>query len=269
VSFSFGVRRVTPVTLAAAVVATLAGLTASSPARAQEAVGSDLPPETGRHHHFESPQHFVIEIRFSPFRPNVDSDPTLHGATPYGNLFGSTPRLMVSAEFDWQAFRIPHFGTLGPGVSAGFTSISAKAPFKDTTLGISDENTSLGIYPFAVMAVLRVDEFWRGAGIPLVPYAKVGLSYALWRASNTLGTSSYQGVIGEGSSIGTHLALGAAFNLNVFDAYAAQNFDDAMGVNGTYLFAEVMREDYTGLGLQKDPLRVGGTNWNFGFAFAF
>jgi opacity protein-like surface antigen len=267
VSVSFGVRRGA---LAAAIAATVVGLTASSSARAQETVGSDdLPPETGRHHHFESPQHFEIEIRFSPFKPNVDSDPALNGATPYGNLFGSTPRLMVSAEFDWQAFHIPHLGSIGPGVGVGYTSISAKAPFADTSLGISDENTSLAIYPFTAMAVLRIDEFWRGAGIPIVPYAKIGLGYALWRASNTLGTSSYQGVIGEGHSIGTHLALGVGFNLNVFDAYAAQNFDDAMGVNGTYLFAEVMREDYTGLGLQKDPLRVGGTNWNFGFAFAF
>jgi hypothetical protein len=42
-----------------------------------------------------------------------------------------------------------------------------------------------------------------------------------------------------------------------------------MGVNGTYLFAEWTREDYDGLGLQSDPLRVGGTNWTFGLAFEF
>jgi hypothetical protein len=114
-----------------------------------------------------------------------------------------------------------------------------------------------------------VDELWRGGGIPLVPYAKLGIGYALWRASNTLGTSNYNGIVGTGHSIGTHLAVGLSFNLNVFDSYAAQNFDDAMGVNGTYIFAEFTREDLTGLGFQKDPLRVGGSNFTFGLTFEF
>ncbi|HEX3770848.1 MAG TPA: MXAN_2562 family outer membrane beta-barrel protein, partial [Polyangiaceae bacterium] len=118
-------------------------------------------------------------------------------------------------------------------------------------------------------AVFRLDEFWREAHVPFVPYAKFGLEYALWRASNTLGTSNFNGVSGKGHSLGTHLAIGLAFNLNVFDSYAAQNIDDSLGINGTYLFAELQREDVTGLGLQSDALHVGGTNWAFGFAFEF
>jgi hypothetical protein len=127
----------------------------------------------------------------------------------------------------------------------------------------------LWIIPMAAMAVLRVDVLWRDVGIPLVPYAKLGLAYALWRASNTLGTSSFEGVSGEGHSWGTHIAVGLSLNLNPFDVYAAQNFDDAMGVNGTYVFGEWTREDYNGLGFQSDPLRVGGTNWMLGLAFEF
>ena len=133
----------------------------------------------------------------------------------------------------------------------------------------SGETTSLEIFPFAAMAVLRVDVLWREAGVPIVPYAKLGFGYALWRASNTLGTSNFDGVSGKGASLGTHAALGLSLNLNVFDPYAAQNFDDSMGVNGSYLFAEWTREDLTGLGFQSDPLRVGGTNWTFGLAFEF
>jgi len=77
------------------------------------------------------------------------------------------------------------------------------------------------------------------------------------------------GELGEGESLGTHLALGLAINLNPLDPYAATAFDDAMGVNNTYVFAEWTREDLDGLGLQSDPLRVGGTAWNFGLAFEF
>lgn len=249
----------------AGVVVTLAAATAQAQEDRVDPLGG------GREHNIHSPQNFAFELRFSPYTPNIDSDPALDGATPYKTVFGTKPRVFVGAEFDWQALRIPHLGSLGPGVSVGYVSMSDPAMFAMEHNGTftSGETTSLQIYPFAVMAVFRADALWRDVGIPLVPYAKVGVAYALWRASNTLGTSSFEGVEGAGHSFGTHFALGLALNLNPFDAYAAQNFDDAVGVNGTYLFAEWTREDYDGLGFQSDPLRVGGTNWMFGLAFEF
>jgi hypothetical protein len=241
---------------------------ATATAQAQE---DRLDPLNGRKHDHHSPQHFAAEIRLSPYTPDIDSDPALNGQTPYKDVFGTAPRFFIGAEMDWQALRIPHVGSLGPGVSIGYTSASDPAQFAMEHDGTfeSGETTSLWIIPMAAMAVLRADVLWRELGIPLVPYAKVGVAYALWRASNTLGTSSFEGVEGKGHSIGTHVALGLSLNLNPFDPYAAQNFDDAMGVNGTYLFAEWTREDYDGLGFQSDPLRVGGTNWTFGLAFEF
>jgi opacity protein-like surface antigen len=245
-----------------------ATLGASTLAQAQE---DRIDPLGGRVHGAQSPQHFAFEFRFSPYTPDIDSDPSLHGDTPYKNVFGTAPRFFIGAEFDWQALRIPHLGPLGPGVSIGYTTASDPAQFTTPHNGSTEsgETTSLQILPLAALAVLRVDVLWRDVGIPLVPYAKVGVAYALWRASNTLGTSSFEGVSGKGHSFGTHIALGLALNLNPFDLYAAQNFDDSMGVNGTYLFAEWTREDYNGLGFQSDPLRVGGSNWMFGLAFEF
>jgi hypothetical protein len=55
----------------------------------------------------------------------------------------------------------------------------------------------------------------------------------------------------------------------VFDEYAAKNFDEAMGVNNTYLFGELMRSDLSGLGIQSSPLRVGESTWVAGLAFEF
>lgn len=257
-----------PLRVTTGVLVLAATLGASAIARAQD---DRVEPLGGKEHGKHSPQHFAFELRFSPYTPNVDSDPALHGQDPYEKAFGTAPRLFAGAEFDWQALRIPHLGPLGPGVSAGYTNATANAQFTNPTAGSgpSGETTSLWIIPIAALAVLRVDVLWRDVGIPVVPYAKVGLAYALWRASNTLGTSSFEGVSGEGHSWGTHLAVGLSLNLNPFDAYAAQNFDDSMGVNATYLFAEWSREDYNGLGFQSDPLRVGGTNWMFGLAFEF
>jgi hypothetical protein len=250
------------------VLGVVGSIDVSRVAHAQQDVGDPL---SSRHKTFESPQHFAFELRFSPFEPAIDSDPTLNGATPYKDVFGTSPRLLVGAELDWQALRIPHFGTFGPGIGIGYTAMSANALFAMEHNGtfVSGEKTSLDVFPIDAVAVLRVDVFWRDWGIPLAPYLKAGLGYSLWRASNTAGTSNYEGVSGEGHSIGTHFAVGLGINLNFVDEYAAKSWDESMGVNGTYLFGEYTREDLDGLGVQADPLRVGGAYWTFGLAFEF
>jgi hypothetical protein len=241
--------------------------TLASSALAQDREHDALIGGGARKDRFESPQYFAAEVRFGLFNPAIDSDPSLRGA-PYKQVFGTAPRLLVSAEFDWQAIRIPHVGSIGPGIGVGYMSASDPAALSSGA-GPSGETTTLQIIPFDLIAVLRVDVLWRAFHIPLVPYAKGGLGYALWRASNTLGTSRVEGVAGTGHSIGSHVALGLALNLNPFDEYAARGFDDALGVNSTYVFGEWTREDLTGLGFQSDPLRVGGTSWTFGLAFEF
>jgi hypothetical protein len=265
----------------AAAVATAAAL-ASVDARAQER--QDL--LVSHHQSFESPQHFAAELRFMPYVPDIDSDPNLRSppagpagtttcnpssATPYASVFGSSPRLMAQFEFDWQALRIPHVGTVGPGVAIGYTKMNANATFASPHNNTcqSGEDTALEIVPTYAVAVFRADVLWRELHIPFVPYVKAGIGYAFWRASNTLGTSHAQGVAGEGASVGTQLAIGVGLNLNVFDPYAAKNFDEAMGVNNTYLFGELMRSDLNGLGIQSSPLRVGESSWVAGLAFEF
>jgi hypothetical protein len=227
----------------------------------------------GRHKIYESAQHFAIELRFSPFTPAVDSNPNLHGATPFASTLRDFSRLMFQMELDWQAFRIPHFGTLGPGVGIGYTRMSGDAQFVEahgpTGILNSGETTSLAIYPFYAVAVLRVDVLWREARVPLVPYAKLGFGYSIWRASNTVGTSDYGGHLGVGGTMGTELGVGLAFNLNTFDEYSAKNFDDSVGVNNTYAFAEYTRADLDGLGIQSNPMRVGAQSWTFGLTVEF
>jgi hypothetical protein len=235
----------------------------------------DAPIGGGRGHAYHpSPQNFAGELRVGLFNPAVDSDPAFANCTstiscsPYKTIFGTAPRVLISAELDWQALRIPDFGTIGPGVGVGYASISDPAPLA-SGLGPSGEDTTLQIIPFDLVAVVRADVLYRSLHVPLVPYVKAGLGYALWRTSNTLGTSHFNGVAGSGGSLGTHVAVGIALSLNPFDQYAARGFDDALGVNSTYVFGEWTREDLDGLGIQHHPLRVGGTSWTFGFTFEF
>lgn len=216
-------------------------------------------------HPFRSPQNFAFELRFSPYRPAVDDEPGLKG-TPFKDRFGDHPRLCVGFELDWQVFRIPYVGTIGPGIGAGIVGMSRPATTKSGRP--SGDEYSLDIYPMYLSGVLRADTFWRGIGFPVVPYAKLGLGYALWRASNSGGTSSSGGVSGKGQTFGTHMALGVAFALDALDSGASRNMDNAIGINNTYFYAEYYWLNLNGLGQDK-ALYVGTNTYAMGLAFEF
>lgn len=226
----------------------------------------------GRHRIYESPQHFAFELRFGAYKPQIDEDPALHGANPYATSFGTAPRLELAAEFDWQILRIPWVGTIGPGASIGITSASRRAHKLDQPTVLSASDQTFDIYPMYLAAVLRADVLMRKARIPLVPYLKLGIGYALWRGSTTGGTSvqpsGNQLVSAKGSSWGTHAALGLAFQLNVLDSGAGRAFDESMGVNNTYLYAEWMFSSLGNLS-GTNALRVGTSTWVAGLAFEF
>ena len=118
--------------------------------------------------------------------------------------------------------------------------------------------------------MLRADALWKDLGVPFVPYAKLGPAMAYWQASNTLGISKDRsGATGQGFTLGSQLSLGIAFNLNVLDEYTARNFDESMGVNNTYLFAEWSDTNLNGLWVQPSALRVGAATWTFGLTWEF
>ena len=219
---------------------------------------------------YASPQRFALELRFSPYVPQIDEEPGLRGK-PYERTFGTMPRLMFGGEFDWQAFRIPHFGSVGPGLGIGYTNMSDTARLlRDNSL--SGDDTSLDIWSTYLAAVLRVDAPWRELSIPFVPYAKAGLGLGLWRAGNTGGTSEAKvgtgTVSGKGYTFGTHVALGLALALDFLDRSSAINLDQAVGINNTYFYAEYYLSMLNGIG-QTNPLRVGANTWAMGLAFEF
>lgn len=238
------------------------------PGRASAA--DDGTSELDTHHNRgASPQNFAIEARVALYNPQVDSDPGLHGATPFASTFGGSQRFEVAMEFDWQALRIPNVGTLGPGIAVGYTNANGIAQRIDGGQPPSAESTTLEILPIYAVAVFRLDVLWRQAHIPLVPYAKAGLGEALWRASNTVGTSvAPNGVVGEGHSFGTQVAAGLAFNIGIFDPTSVRNLDEATGINNTYVFAEYMLSTLDGIG-QSHVLFVGSDSFVFGLTFEF
>jgi len=244
------------------VAAFFAVLASTSDARAES--------PAARRARYASPQRFAIEVRFSPYVPQIDEEPGLRGK-PYERTFGTMPRLMFGGEFDWQALRIPHFGSIGPGLGIGYTNMSDTARLLRDNSPSGDE-TSLDIWSTYLAAVLRVDAPWRELGVPLVPYAKAGLGLGLWRAGNTGGTSEANvgtgTVSGKGYTFGTHVALGVALALDFLDRSSGINLDQAVGINSTYLYAEYYLSMLNGIG-QTNPLRVGANTWAMGLAFEF
>ena len=217
----------------------------------------------------ESPQRFAFELRLGPYKPRVDEE--FGGrATPYKDTFGDRRNFYFGFEVDWQALRIPYFGTFGPGFSWGYTKKSAKAKLTGTDTN-SAEDTTLSIQPMYLVGVLRVDVLSRQLNIPLVPYAKAGLGLGLWSASTDAGVSTHDGVNGRGRSWGSHLALGGMFHLDFLEPGASLTFDDELGVNNTYLYFEYLWSDLGSSTLieNKSQMHVGTKSWVAGLAFEF
>jgi hypothetical protein len=222
--------------------------------------GAYGPPITER----ESPQHFAAELRFGPYRPNVDDSVA---GTPYADVFGDSNRFIFAGEFDWQALRIPKFGSLGPGFGFGFTQASGAG--LTMTGERSGQESTLAILPLYTVAVLRVDLLAREASIPLVPYAKAGLGAALWWSKDGDGTArDDEGTLGRGISYGYHYALGLMLELDFFEPSAARNMDAQSGVNHAYAFFEWYVSDLDGFG-SGNQMQVGTSTWCLGLAVEF
>jgi hypothetical protein len=211
-----------------------------------------------------SPQHAAFEVRFGPYNPKVDDN---LGSPVYANFFGDTNRYMFGIEGDWQAWRAPYVGSLGVGLGWGYTQMAGtnKAQFivdGETPPRIAQEST-LNIMPVYGVGVLRVDTFARNFHVPLVPYAKFGLSWAFWWVNDGLGTATNDiGEKGRDVSVGYQAAIGGMFLLDILDPAAALSADVDSGVNNSYLFFEWSMSNYGG-----DQMNVGSNNWVTGLAF--
>jgi hypothetical protein len=236
----------------------VAALALSSEAHAQMDDGLLKPARDARANYF-------FELRFGPYRPDVDA--AFGAVKPYQKVFGDDTRYMLGAEFDWTPIHLAHFGTLGVGGQLGYTSATANAQFADGS-GASAEDTKFALWMFSALAVLRIDALAKDTWIPLVPYAKVGPSVGLWEASNGLGTSEVDGVIGKGKTYGLTYAVGALLLLDFLDRQAAKTFDAEQGVRHTYLLGEYVVADVNGAG-QSSAMRVGDKTWALGLAMEF
>lgn len=215
----------------------------------------------------ETSQDAAFEFRIGRYVPSIDSE--FATARPYEETFGTKNRYSVGFELDWQAFRIPHLGTLGPAFGLSYTKISAQsfvASDPTHTLRAGEgETSSLTIFPMYVVGVLRADFLAREMKIPLVPYGKLGVGAAFWSIGNGGGTASISGVDGKGLSYGPQFALGGMLLLDALDPVSAIEMDASTGVNNSYFFVEWYVSQLNGFG-SGGQLQVGTNTWVLGLA---
>ncbi len=208
------------------------------------------------HGFIRSKQEVAFEVRFGPYHPNVDQD--VPGA-PYETIFGNGTRWSGGAELDWQLYRIPKVLSLGPGFGFAYTHSSAKAPLESGN-GDSAQDTTLAIFPMHLVAALRFDYIADHTPVPLAPYAKLGLGYALWWSSIGDSATRVNGDVGKGSSYGYVWALGVLLRLDPLEPAAAANADASLGVNNAGVFIEWFNSSLNGFGTSSG-MEVGTNTW--------
>ena len=216
---------------------------------------------------YRSPQRFAFELRFGPFRPDVDGE--FGGVRhPYQDFFGSGAKLLTQIEFDYEFFHA--FGTAAIGVGIGYFQITGTSPVANGTGLPSGDTSTLKVLPLSLSGVYRFDYFLQKRGFPLVPFGKLGLDWAYWQITDGNGNiaSDGNGGHGRGGTFGWHAAAGVALMLDFVDPDAARVFDQDLGVNHTGLTFEYYHSDISGLG-QPNRLHVGDNNWMLGLVLEF
>ncbi len=207
-----------------------------------------------------SGQEAAFEFRVGPYRPNVDDDLT---GSPYESTFGNDTRWHAGIEVDWQLLRLPDTLSFGPGIGIAYTHASADAPLASGN-GLSAQQTTLGIVPFHLVGVLRLDALADRTMVPLAPYAKLGLGYALWWSSIGERASRVNGEVARGASYGLVYALGVVFRLDPLDPASAASADASLGINHSGIFIEWFNSNLNGFGSGK--MQVGTSTWVVGLA---
>jgi hypothetical protein len=199
-------------------------------------------------------QRFAFEFKLGPYLPEIDKNYGGSGFGPYATIFGRTndrgettkeplPGVMPAISFEYQFVYLG--GPLGVGLQAAFYRDRANALYADQrpdddSVRSSADKVTFGMVPLSVFIVYRFElaaDFFR---VPLVPYAKAGMSYAFWWMRNGAGEIARDvgGAPGRGGVVGWQLNPGLMLRMDFIEPGTAKKLDQATGINHTYLFGE-------------------------------
>lgn len=244
----------------------------------------DKPGRRGRFKPDGSPQRFALEFKIGPYLPNVDRRYDGPGLGPYSTIFGPTDDLgaatgeakvgvMPAFGFDWQFVYLG--GPFGIGTQIAFFRDKARALIAEPNPGENvrseADSTRFAMVPISLLASYRfellADKFrW----VPLVPYAKAGLTYAFWWTRDGSGDISENaaGQKGRGGVLGWQLNAGGMLRLDFIEPGTAKKLDRTTGINHTYVFGELQVSRLANFGAG-NSIALGDTTWFVGLAMEF
>ncbi|GAB4531524.1 MAG: hypothetical protein Tsb0020_47770 [Haliangiales bacterium] len=237
--------------------------------------------------------HWNFGVRLGPYTPDVDSEFSASPG-PYERMYGGAG-LMGAVELE--RFFLYPLGQLGVSASVGLSSKSANAfaicgagdtgctpgevIVEDGVPKRSDgDSTSFRLIPIFVGAVYRFTFIDDQLRVPLVPYARLGVSYYLWWVTAPDGSfaeaptadcpdlSGCDGDRALGASLGWQATVGLALRAERFDAQAAQSLRNDLGIEHAGIYAELVYADVDGFGADS-KLSVGDLTWFGGLNFEF
>jgi len=215
----------------------------------------------------ESPRTMMLELHGGGYTPNVDSE--LSGATPWKDTFGGGSMTMLRMHLDYELWQAHGTLAIGAGFGYGWIDGNARNEVGDKT----DDKVGFNLLPLQLSLVYRWDWAAVEHGVPLVPYGKVGLTGAIWWATDAKDSISNArvgdaGREGQGLTLGWHAAVGVMFLLDVFSESMSIGFDNESGVNNSYIFAEYQHTSLDDFGSGKS-LVLSDDALSFGLAFEF
>ena len=221
-------------------------------------MGASLPARA------ESPRRFMAELKFGPWRPDVDSE--FKTKKPWNDTFGGGSFLMTQLEFDWEFFKT--VGVLAVGGTIGYAQAKGHGLLSDGTA--STDTTKMHLMPLSLSIIYRFDYLVQKFKFPFVPVVKGGLDAYLWWVMNGVGSVSKapDGTSGKGITFGGHATVGLMFQLDALAPMMAQTLDQEIGVNNSYLFAEYTWNWIDDFGSNKS-IDLSSRNFLAGIAFEF
>lgn len=202
----------------------LAALVLSAPAGALAAPGG-------------SPRWGSVDVGAQIYTPAIDDEFATRPG-PYERIFGAGRSWMFQLGVSRALYT--GFGSLEAGVRSGYFRRTGNSIAQDGTL--TEVETTLHIIPTSASLTYRFDWPVERYRIPLAPYVRGTLERYNWWVSDFEGKSE------SGATNGWSATAGLALLLDILDPGSARDLDREMGVNHTYVFAELTKSSIDDFG---------------------
>ncbi len=206
-----------------------------------------------------------FELGAGTYIPNIDASVPNPGpfGGPYEEIFGKSQRWMFrlgAGKTVWHGI-----GDLEVGLRTGLFRATGNAIVEGTGTSLtnppvySGNTTSITIIPTSLTVSYYFDwiaEQYRF--LPFMFYGRAALERYNWWVNGPV-SSGREGTVGRGATNGWSITGGAALLLDAIDPIMARDLDRETGINHTYLFFDVTKQQIDDFGSSKswDLSRIG------------